>query len=231
MSPNTPAPGELLRASRRVVIPLGMPIIVAVGIFGGFFTPTEAAAVASAYALIATMVILRTLKPVDLGPILLTTAKTTAAIAILTGVAAMFSYVIARRNIPEQALQLLLTITDSTAVVVLLIILLLLIAGMIVDRTSNILLLGPILVPLFGSLGYSDVHAAMIIIISLGVGHLAPPVGGTLLTTALVGRVSMLAITRYIWPFILVEILIALIDWLVPWFSEALPRYRGLGGL
>lgn len=222
---------EFWAAARGAILSVGMPVIIAVGIFGGVFTATEAAAIAAAYALVVTMFIYRSIKWNELGSILQATARTTAAIAILIGVSGMFSYVIARRDIPGQTVELLLSVVQSNMGITLTLFAFMLIAGMFVDRTSAILLLGPILIPLFKTLGYGDVQIAMIIVMALGIGHLTPPVGGTLLTTSLVGKVSVVAITRYMWPFILVQILLTLAVLYFPAISEALPRYWGLGGL
>ncbi|GHE21663.1 TRAP transporter large permease [Halomonas urumqiensis] len=223
---------QLGRAFLKAAIPLGMPIIVVGGILGGFFTATEAASVAVAYGLVVTVVVYRTIRFRDLIPILRQTAITSAAITILVGVAAMFSYVVVRRNIPTQVVDFLLQITQSPIGIVALIILVLLIAGMFIDRNSNLLLLGPIIIPIFTTeLGYSDVQTAMIIISALGVGHLTPPFGGTLLTASLVGKMSVAEISRYAWPFILIKVLLTAFIVTIPVLSEALPRALGFGGI
>ncbi len=223
--------GEFVTAARKAVLAVGMPVIIAVGIFGGLFTATEAAAIAAAYALVVTTLIYRSIGWRDLGPILFSTARTTAAIVILIGVSGMFSYVVARRDIPGQTIDLLLGLVQNEMGITLMLFGFMLVAGMFVDRTSAILLLGPILIPVLRALGYGDVHVAMIIVMALGIGHLTPPVGGTLLTTSLVGRVSVVAITRYMWPFILVQIILTMAVLYIPAVSETLPRFWGLGGL
>lgn len=231
--PSYPWPGltGLVRPFLRAALPLGMPVIVVGGILGGFFTATEAAAVAVAYGLIVTMIVYRTIKASDLIGILRRTAILSAAITILVGAAAMFSYVVVRRNIPAQVVEVLLQITQSPLGIVALIIVILLIAGMFIDRNSNLLLLGPIIIPIFTTeLGYSQVQTAMIIVTALGVGHLTPPFGGTLLTASLVGRMSIVEISRYAWPFILIKMLLTAVLVGVPALSDALPRALGLGG-
>ena len=223
---------ELARTAARAALPLGMPLIVVGGILGGYFTATEAAAVAVSYGLVVTMVVYRTLRPADLVPILRQTALTSAAITILVGAAAMFSYVVVRRNIPGQVVDALLLVTPNEWGIVALIVLVLLIAGMFIDRNSNILLIGPIIIPILTlELGFSSVQTAMIIVSALGVGHLTPPFGGTLLTASLVGRMSIVEISRFAWPFILIKILLTALIVGVPALSEALPRALGLGGL
>ena len=222
----------LARAAGRAALPLGMPLIVVGGILGGFFTATEAAAVAVAYGLVVTLFVYRTLRVGDLVSILRQTAITSAAITILVGAAAMFSYVVVRRNIPAQVVDALLQVTQSEWGIVALIVLILLIAGMFIDRNSNILLIGPIIIPILTlELGFSAVQTAMIIVSALGVGHLTPPFGGTLLTASLVGRMSVVEISRFAWPFILIKVVLTALIVGLPWLSEALPRALGLGGL
>lgn len=223
---------ETFRALRRAIVPLGMPIIVVGGILSGFFTASEAASVAVAYGLVLTVFIYRTIGLRDLIEILRQTAITSAAITILVGAAAMFSYVVVRRNVPRQVIEFLLPITDNPYGIVAIIVILLLIAGMFLDRNSNILLLGPIIIPIMTiELGFSEIQTAMIIVVALGVGHLTPPFGGTLLTASLVGRVSVVEITRYCWPYIVIKIFLTALLVAIPALSETLPRMMGLGGL
>jgi len=223
---------ETFRALRRAIVPLGMPIIVVGGILSGFFTASEAASVAVAYGLVLTVFIYRTIGLRDLIEILRQTAITSAAITILVGAAAMFSYVVVRRNVPRQVIEFLLPITDNPYGIVAIIVVLLLIAGMFLDRNSNILLLGPIIIPIMTiELGFSEIQTAMIIVVALGVGHLTPPFGGTLLTASLVGRVSVVEITRYCWPYIVIKIFLTALLVAIPALSETLPRMMGLGGL
>lgn len=221
---------ELIDAVRSGLVTLGMPAIILVGIFGGIFTTVEAASVAVAYALFVTLVVYRTLTIRDLGPILVSSAITSAAVVAISGVALSFSYIVAIQHIPQQILDLLLTLSASPNVIIALIIVVLLIAGMFVGRTANILLFGPIIIPIFYQFGYEPVHTALIIIIVLGVGHLTPPVGGAILTACLIGKCSMPEMLRYMWPMIILEIVLAAIILMYPPLSTALPRLLGLGG-
>jgi tripartite ATP-independent transporter DctM subunit len=223
---------EVRRHTLRALPALGLPIFVVGGILGGFVSPTEASAIAAAYSLLLTAVIYRTIGPRDLWAVLMRTALTTAAIMILVGAALMLTYVMTARHIPARVMATLLAITPNPTVLVLLIIGILLIAGLFIDRTANVLMFGAIIIPVFTQqAGFSPVHTAMIIVMALGVGHLTPPVGGTLLTTSLVGNVPVIEITRYIWPYIILEIAITLLVVFVPALSEALPRALGFGGV
>jgi tripartite ATP-independent transporter DctM subunit len=223
---------DILRAFGRASLPLVMPVVVVGGSFGGFFSPTEAGAIAAAYGLFVTMVVYRSITLKELPDILLQTALTTAAIMVLVGAAFALSYVMAARHIPAEITSVLLSISTDPFGLSAMMLLVLFVVGLFIDRTTAILLFGAIIIPVFTQqAGFSSVHTAMIIVMALGIGHLTPPVGGTLLMTALVGRMPVMSIVRYIWPFILLEIGITLTVILVPGLSETLPRWLGLGGL
>lgn len=211
--------------------PLGMPAIILIGIFGGFFTTVEASAIAVFYALVMTLLVYKSIHIREMGSIFASAAITSAAVLIISGVGLSFSYIVAIQHIPQAVLGALSTFSDSPLIIVSLIVIVLLIAGMFVGRTANILLFGPIIIPIFYQLGFTEVHTALIIIIVLGVGHLTPPVGGALLTACLIGRCSMPAIMKYMWPMIILEIVLALIIIMVPALSESLPAFFDMGGV
>ncbi|MFK8083682.1 MAG: TRAP transporter large permease [Granulosicoccus sp.] len=222
---------QIVVAVRKGLVPLGMPFIILFGIFGGFFTTVESASIAVLYALITTMVVYRTVTISQLGPILVSAAVTSAAVVIISGVALSFSYIVAIQNIPEIVLNTLLGVTSNQVVILGMIIAVLLVAGMFVGRTANILLFGPIIIPIFYQFGFSPVHTGMIIIIVLGVGHLTPPVGGAILTACLIGRVTIADIMKYMWPVIILEVVLAIIILFFAPITEFLPRLFDLGGL
>ena len=215
---------QIFDALKDALIPLAMPAIILGGILGGVFTATEASAVAALYALIVAVFVYRTVRLKELFEVFLSSARTTAAIVILAGLARAFSYIVARRNVPETVMSGILSVSTNPIVLLTLIIVTLIIAGMFVDRTTNVLLFTPIIAPILMShFGFSSVHAAMSIVMALGVGHLTPPVGGTLLTTALIGNLSVEGLTRRGWPYILGLVVIAVLVFAIPGLSEALP--------
>lgn len=217
-------------ATRKALVPLGMPAIILGGIFSGLFTAVEAASVAVAYALLVTMVFYRTVRLSDLAQIATDAALTSAAVLILAGVALAFSYIVAIQHIPQTVMTAIEAATTNPFVITMMIVGVLLIAGMFIGRTANVLLFGPIVIPIFYQLGFSPVHTCMIILMVLGVGHLTPPVGGTLLTAALIGRVPLGEVLKYMWPHIIAEIALSIIVIYVPLLSNGLPRLLGLGG-
>ncbi|MFN4170319.1 MAG: TRAP transporter large permease [Pseudorhodobacter sp.] len=222
---------QMATAMRNGAVTLGLPLIILGGIFGGIFTTVEAAAMAVLYAIFATMIVYRSVSVRDLGGIFVSAAVTSAAVVIISGVALSFSYIVAIQHVPQKILSLLLEFSGSPVVVIGLIIFVLLVAGMFVGRTANILLFGPIIIPIFYQFGYAEVHTALIIIIVLGVGHLTPPVGGAILTACLIGRCSMPEMLKYMWPMIILEVILAIIIISVPTISTFLPRLMELGGV
>lgn len=223
---------EFLQTLKEALPALGLPVVILGGIFLGIFTATEAAGVAVTYSLLITLFYYRSIRFVELPKILYKTGLTTAAIVILVGVAVSFSHVIVDRNVPEVISGVILELTGSHLAIIFLLLMVMIVAGMFVDRTANILLFGGILIPIFTQeIGFSPVHTAMIIVMALGIGHMTPPVGGTLLTTSLVGRMSIVEITRYVWPYIILEIAVTLLVVFVAPLSEFLPRLLGFGGL
>ncbi|MEX2443020.1 MAG: TRAP transporter large permease [Alkalispirochaeta sp.] len=223
---------QIISAFKTALLPLGLPILILGGIVGGIVTATEASAIAVAYSLFLTIVVYKTVNLRSLYEALRDAAITSAGILIVAGVAISFSYVVARRNIPQIVARGLLSVTDNPFLIIVLIFLALFIAGMFIGRTANVLMFGPILVPVMvGTLGYSPVQTGFILITVLGIGHMTPPVGGTLLTTALVGKVDVLDITRNIWPFIIVDSAVTFMIILIPAITETLPRLLNLGGL
>lgn len=223
---------ELWRAIRLAGPSLLLPIIILGGIFSGSFTATESAAIAVLYSLVLVLFVYRTISFRELPGIFESAVVSSAAIALLVGVSIAFSYIMVQRDIPAIAISAILTIADGPIMINFVIFVMLFVAGLFVDRNANILMLGTILIPIFTiELGYSSIHTAIIIVMTLGIGHLTPPVGGALLTAALVGRVPLMNIVFAIWPFILVKILVTVLIIFVPAISETLPRFLGLGSL
>lgn len=223
---------ERLQTFKVALLPMGLPVLILGGIVGGIVTATEASAIAVAYSLFLTMLVYRTVNLRTLYEALRDAAITSAGILIVAGVAISFSYVVARRNIPQIVANGLLSVTSNPFLIMVLIFIALFIAGMFIGRTANVLMFGPILVPVMvGTLGYSPVQTGFILITVLGIGHMTPPVGGTLLTTALVGKIDVLEIIHRIWPYVLVDSAMTFLIILIPAITETMPRLLGLGGL
>ncbi len=207
----------------KALIPLTMPIIIVGGIFSGIFTATEASVVAVVYGLFIGVFVYKTINYRIIYDSLVESALTSAGILIIIAAAQKFSWVVARYRIPQLILNEILSITDNKIIILLLINLMLIFAGMFIDRNVNLFLLGPILIPMMASLGLSSLHIAMIIIFGLGVGHLTPPVGLLLFSTAYVAKIDVEEILKFVFPFIVGLVIISLIITFWPSFTEFLP--------
>ncbi|WP_281826052.1 TRAP transporter large permease [Jannaschia rubra] len=219
--------GEKGQASLKAFFPLLTPVIILGGILGGVFTPTEASAVAVAYAAFIALFVLRTMTWRDLPEVLSRAAIMSSVILLLVGAALAFKTVVALSHAPETLASLILSLSDNPLVLLLLINLLLFGVGMFLDAGPAIIILGPILGPIFTSLGVDPVHFAIIMSVNLTVGLATPPMGLVLFVASSVSGERVETIARAILPFLAVEVLAILLITYVPAISLALPRLFG----
>ncbi|RMH43198.1 MAG: TRAP transporter large permease [Alphaproteobacteria bacterium] len=215
------------RASLRAFFPLMTPVIILGGILGGIFTPTEAAAVAVAYALVIGLFVLRTLRLAELPDVLGRAATTSAVVLLLVGAAMSFKTVVSLSHAPEHLAAFVLGLSDNPLTLLFLINLLLFVVGMFLDAGPAIIILGPILGPIFTDLGVHPVHFAIIMSVNLTVGLATPPMGLVLFVAAAVSGERVETIARAIVPFLLVEILVIFLITYVPAISMTIPRLTG----
>ncbi|WP_172327587.1 TRAP transporter large permease [Mangrovicoccus sp. HB161399] len=219
--------GERGQASLRAFFPLMTPVIILGGILGGIFTPTEAAAVAVAYALVIGLFVLRTLRLRDLPEVLTRAGLTSAVVLLLVGAAMSFKTVVSLSHAPEQLAEFILSLTENPYLLLFLINLLLFAVGMFLDAGPAIIILGPILGPVFDGLGVDPVHFAIIMCVNLTVGLATPPMGLVLFVAAAVSREKVAAIARAILPFLAVEVAVIFLITFVPAISLTIPRLAG----
>ncbi|MFC0338010.1 TRAP transporter, DctM subunit [Kushneria avicenniae] len=216
------------RALRRVILPLGFPILVVGGIYGGFFSAVEASAVAVAYALLLEVVIYRQVKIRDLGSLALSTGMITAVVFILVAIGAAFSQALATAGIPQQILGPIIDgIGDSQFLALLLIAAAFFIGCMFVDPIVVILILVPIFKPLVQSTGLDPVHVGVIVTLQAAIGSATPPFGCDIFTAIAVFRRPYLEVIRGTPPFILILLLATLILIVFPQISLLLPSLGG----
>ncbi|MBB3712371.1 tripartite ATP-independent transporter DctM subunit [Limimaricola variabilis] len=219
--------GERGQASLKAFFPLLTPVIILGGILSGVFTPTEAAAVAVAYALIIGLFVLRTLKFSELGDVLSKAGITSAVVLLLVGAAMSFKTVVSLSHAPEMLADFILTLTENPLLLLFLINLLLFAVGMFLDAGPAIIILGPILGPVFTGLGVDSVHFAIIMCVNLTVGLATPPMGLVLFVAASVSGEKVETISKAILPFLAVEILVIMLITFVPEISMTIPRLTG----
>ncbi|MGR3614931.1 MAG: TRAP transporter large permease [Paracoccaceae bacterium] len=212
---------------KRAVVPLQTPVLILGGILAGVFTPTEAAAVAVAYALLVGFLILRSLKLADLPQILTNAGITSAVVLLLVGAAMAFKTVVSLSHAPEQLADLILGLSENPLILLFLINLLLFVVGMFLDAGPAIIILGPILAPIFVDLGIDSIHFAIIMSVNLTVGLATPPMGLVLFVAAAVSKERVETIARAILPFLAVEVAVIFMITFIPALSMTIPRLTG----
>ena len=215
------------QASLKAFFPLMTPVIIMGGILGGIFTPTEAAAVAAAYGLVIGLFVMRTLKFRELGGIFQRSAATSAVVLLLVGAAMAFKTVVSLSHAPEILADVILSLSENPLILLFLINILLFIVGMFLDAGPAIIILGPVLGPVFTSLGVDPIHFAIIMSVNLTVGLITPPMGLVLFVASSVSGERIATISRAILPFLAVEVAVIFLITYIPALSMAIPRLTG----
>ena len=219
-------PFSLPGLGRSFVSALGalvMPLIIVGGILGGVFTATEAAVVATVYALFAGLVLYRELSPRDLPAILRGAALNTALVMVIVGVANLVGYVLTIEQIP-QALSAFLSERIADALVLLLVInLLLLVAGCFLDGGSAIIVFTPVLLPVTQAFGIDPVFFGVMMTVNLMIGTITPPVGLSLYIAGGIAGLPILTVCRAILPFLAVHLAVLALITLFPGLVMAIP--------
>ena len=186
-----------------------MPVILLYGIYGGATTPTEAAAVAAAYALIVTALLYRGLRLGQLRQVMLDSVKSSASVGLVIGGALILNYVVASENIPKMLADAMVGMDVSPLTFLLGINLLLLALGCVLDATTIILVILPLFVPTAAALGIDPVHFGVIAVVNCMIGLITPPYGILLFVINGTTGISLREMIVEIWPF-LIALLIAL---------------------
>lgn len=215
---------ERLRAFVKAIPGLLMPVIILGGIYGGFFTPTEAAAVAAIYGIIVGF-ITRRLKLRDLWDLLVDSVSQTAVVMLIVGTASLFSYALTLTGIASDASSALIDISDGNKYIFLLIVnVILLIAGCFIDANSAMYIIVPILTPVAAALNIDLVHLGCIMVFNLAVGLVTPPVGVNLYVGCGIANIKLKSICKSVMPLIVAAIIaLLLVTYLEP-ISMLLPN-------
>lgn len=204
--------------------PLMLPVIILGGILAGVFTPTEAGAVAVVYALVLTMVFYRSLGAADIPKILLETGVQAGVIMLVIAAASPFSWLLAREQVGQAVVQLLAHIGDNKILFLLLLNVILLVLGMFLDATAILIIVVPVLVPVFAALGLDPVHMGVMVVMNLMIGMVTPPFGLVMYVVCDILKVTITDFTRELWPFLLALVAILLTITYVPELVLFLPK-------
>ena len=218
---------EVASSFRGAFWALVAPFLILGGILGGIFTPTEAAAAAVLYAAIISLLVTRELPLREVPNILYRTAVVSSALLLVVGTAMIFSWVASLSGVTARLGAFMFSVTDNPYLLLFIINILLFIAGMFLDAGPAILILGPILAPTLAQLGVDPLHFAIVMCVNLSLGLATPPMGLLLFVVAAMSRVSVLAITRELFPFYLVHVAVIFLITYVPEVALWLPRVLG----
>jgi C4-dicarboxylate transporter DctM subunit len=215
-------------AFRRCVWGLLLILIVLGGIYAGWFTPTEAAAVSAVYAFVIAVFVYRDMGLKDVPRVLLGSANMSAMILYIITNAVLFSFLMANENIPQQIATWMSTAGVNWVVFLLVVNLLLLMAGNVMEATSIVLIMAPILFPVAVKLGIHPVHLGILMVVNMEVGMCHPPVGLNLYVASGIAKMGITELTIAVLPWLLTMIAFLGVVTYVPELSLWLPRMLGM---
>ncbi|MBQ9528579.1 MAG: TRAP transporter large permease [Fretibacterium sp.] len=220
--------GERWRTFRAAIWALLMPIIILGGIYGGIFTPTEAAGVAVVYGLFVGLFVYREIKLRQLWNIFVEASVSSAVIMFIMGCAGAFTWILTTSGVAKQLTGDLLAITHDRTLMLLLITVIFLIAGCFVDSASGFYLLMPILLPIIKEMNYPLVAFGVIATANFALGQVTPPVGSNLFVACNIAKISMRDLVSRVWPFLIAGIICLLLITYFPWLITFLPAAMGM---
>lgn len=223
-----PFSGSTLWTSfRQAIWALMMPVIILVGFRLGAVTATEIAGIAALYAALVGMFVYRTLSWKQVPAILKTTARETGVILIVAGAAAPFSWILGIEQAPQAIVAAVQSVTSEPWMVLLILNFALLVVGMFMETIAVMVILVPILIPLLEAMQVDLVHFGVVLLVNLVIGQMTPPVGVLLFVAMTIAKVSLNALLKEIWPFLIgLVVALGLITY-VPTLSLWLPRLLG----
>lgn len=210
---------EKIQAMRDSTLSLLLPGIVLGGIYGGFFTPTEAAAMAVFYSLIVSVFVYRELSVKSLGEVLLKSSRMSAMIMFIIANGILFSFVLTAERIPGQVTEAMTAMDLEPWTFLLLVTVILLVAGCFMETSSAILIFAPILFPIAIELGINPVHLGIIMVMNLEIGMLTPPLGFNLFVASGLSGMSVLRVAKAVIPSAAVLLVALLLVTFIPEIS------------
>ena len=201
------------------------PVIILGGIFSGYFTPSEAAAIAVDYTLLIAWLIYRSMDFKRFYELVVGAGVTSALIMFIIGTAKIFGWGLAFYQIPEAVAKSMISLAGNEALwIYLMITIIILIAGCFMETASSLIILTPIFLPLIDAVGGSPIHFGVIMTIGLAIGMTTPPMAIDIFVASAISGRSLEQISRAIWPMVLVLVFVLLLCTYIPWFVMILPR-------
>lgn len=217
----------IFKSFKDSILALMMPFIVLGGIYGGVFTPTEAAAVAAVYGLIIGMFVYKELKLKDLPRVMLKATISTTLIMFIVGGANLFGWILTNAQVPHKVAAYMSSISDSPVVFLMLLNVLLLIVGTLINASAAVVILVPILLPVALSYGIDPVFLGVLMIVNLAIGCITPPVGLDLFVVSGITGIPIEKISKAVFPYIVVLVIDLLILTYFPQIILFIPNLLG----
>jgi tripartite ATP-independent transporter DctM subunit len=215
------------RAALDAVLPLLMPAMLLAGIMLGVATPTEIAAFAVIYGLLLALVVYRAMGWRSFIATIADTAALTGVLLFIFAAASGFSWTLTVAYLPQRLVALLQAVGNSTEIFMLGSVALLIVVGVLLEGLPSLNVLAPLLIPIAGKLGISELHYALVLIIAMGIGGFMPLAGVGFYVCCAIMRSDVERASRAMLPYLIMVIIGLLIVAFVPWFALFLPRYFG----
>lgn len=215
---------DVWKSFKEAFLSLLMPVIILGGIYGGIFTPTEAAAISCVYALIITFFVYKEIKIGDLYRIILNSGQSTAIVFFVIATSSAFSWLLTAERIPGIISSAILSFSDNAIIILLLINALLLILGVFLETNAIILLVTPILLPIAVQVGLDPIVLGVIIILNTSIGMITPPMALNIFIASEIANASIERISKKIIPFFLILVVVVLLITFVPELVLFLPN-------
>jgi C4-dicarboxylate transporter DctM subunit len=220
--------GQRLRAFREAIWGLLLTVVVLAGIYGGLFTPTEAAAVSAVYAFFITVFVYRELKLRDVPKVLLNAANLSAMLLYIITNAVLFSFLMTSEQIPQAMAAWIIEMKFGVIAFLLVVNIVLLLAGNVMEPSSILLIMAPILFPLAVNLGINPIHFGILMAVNMEVGLCHPPVGLNLYVASGIAKMGISEITVAVLPWLCAMLIFLALVTYVPEISLWLPRLLGV---
>ncbi|MFZ5755184.1 MAG: TRAP transporter large permease [Bacillota bacterium] len=216
--------GEIWAASKEASWALMVPVIIMGGIYGGIFTPTEAAGFSAIYAIFVSIFVYRELDLQGFFKVCIKSATTSAQVLVLVAAAQAFGWFLTIAQVPQMIMTKLITYASSPIILLMIINIVLLIAGMFVEGIASIIILTPLIYPVAVQMGIDPVHLGIVIVTNLCIGQFTPPFGLNLFVATGVTGLPMTKLIPGVMAFIIVSIIALLIITYIPGISLFLPK-------
>lgn len=213
-----------LRSFRECFWALMMPVIILGGIYGGIFTPTEAAAVAAVYGALVGFFVYKELTLKDIPKTLLSAAYNTTMIMFVVGAANVFGWILTNAQVPHALAQNFTHLTDSPIVFLMLVNLLLLFIGTLINASAAVVILTPILLPVALTMGIDPMFFGVLMVVNLAIGCITPPVGLDLFIVSSITGISIDKVTAKVMPYLLILLVDLVILTYIPSIITFLPN-------